>query len=449
MVPRRLPVLAALIATAVALPAAPAAAAGPCAKVVAPGGSDSAAGTADAPYGTPGKLVGALEPGQTGCVRGKVIGDAWIKVDGVTLTSEPGQRGGIVGEVVVDAEAERVTISDLDLRKGDFEYPSPVVLGDDATLSNNDISSDGRGICVLLGAKGHHSRASAERTLITGNRIHDCGTSNNHQHGIYIEHAADTRIIGNEIFDNADRGIQLYPDAQRTEIAGNVLDGNGQNIIISGAMGSATSGTRIHHNIMTNPRIRASVESWFESGSPVGQDNVVERNCIFGGRAQVDLSGGGFVARENLVEDPGYANAAAKDFRLAADSPCGRLLAAGRTGVNLELPVVQPAAAPAPGPVVVTTGVPRDPDAPLSIALKSLRWTPASRTVNVRLKPLEPVTGRTFARVEVRYYGRRWKVVGIPRLVPGRSSKLRVRVPGRARGLRVRATLLKTRAPGA
>ena len=449
MVPRRRFPIAVLLATAVALPAAPAAAAAPCDKVVAPNGSDSAAGTAEAPYATPGKLVGSLAPGQTGCVRGKVTGDAWIKADGATLTSEPGQRGGIVGEVVVDPEAERVTVSDLELRKGDFEYPSPVVLGDDATLRNNDISSDGRGICLLLGAKGHHSNARADRTLITGNRIHGCGTSNNHQHGIYIEHAADTRIIGNEIFDNADRGIQLYPDAQRTEIAGNVIDGNGQNVIISGAMGSASSGTRIHHNVITNPTIRASVESWFESGSPVGQDNVVERNCIFGGRAQIDLSGGGFVARENLNEDPGYADRAAKNFSLPPDSPCARLLAAGREGVNLELPVVQPAAAPDPEPQVVTTGQPRDPDAPLSIALRSLRWTPAKRTVTVKLRPLEPVTGRTFARVEVRYRGRGWKVVGIPRLVPGRSSALRVRVPGRARGLTVRATLLKTTAPAA
>jgi parallel beta-helix repeat protein len=435
---RLFPVLAAALCAA-ALPTAPAVAAEPCAKVVAAGGSDSAAGTAAAPLATPQRMIRQLAPGQTGCVRGAVAGDVWIETSGITLTSEPGQRASLRGEVVIDEETRNVTVSDLTLRKGDFEYPSPVILGDDATLANNDISSDGRGICLLLGAQGHHSGANAERALIAGNRIHDCGTSNNHQHGIYVEHADDTRIIGNEIFDNADRGIQLYPNAQRTEIAGNVIDGNGQGIIISGAGGTATSGTRVHHNVITNPRLRASVESWFEGEK--GTDNIVERNCIFGGRRTIDEGGGGFVARANLFVDPAYVDRGAKDFRLAPGSPCADVLAAGRGAAVPE--IAREPAPVAPAAALVSTTQSGDLNAPLRIGLRSGRITARSRTVTVRLQPLQPVGLRAFARVELRYRGRDWRVVGVKRVLRGYASAVRVRVPRRARGLAVRATLLR------
>jgi parallel beta-helix repeat protein len=438
---RRLFLVLAAASSAAALSAAPAAAADTCDKVVAPGGSDAGAGTAAAPYATPQKVIRQLAPGQTGCVRGAVSGDVWIETSRITLTSEPGQRGTIRGEVVIDEETEGVTVRDLDLRKGDFEYPSPVILGDGATLSGNDITSDGRGICLLLGAQGHHSGANAERATVAGNRIHDCGTSNNHQHGIYVEHATDTKIIGNEIYDNADRGIQLYPNAQRTEIAGNVIDGNGQGIIISGAGGTSTNGTRVHHNVITNPRLRASIESWFDSDSPVGTDNVVERNCIFGGRRTIDQGGGGFVARENLFVDPAYVDRAAKDFRLAPGSPCADVLAAGRGQAAGVLPVDPEPVAPAAA--IVSTTQSGAADAPLRIGLRSGPVTARSRTVTVRLRPLEPVGLQTYARVELRYRGRDWRFVGVKRVVRGYASAIRVRVPRRARGLAVRATLLQ------
>ena len=59
--------------------------------------------------------------------------------------------------------------------------------------------------------------AKLARSRIEANRIHDCGgTTNNQRHAIYVEHAEDTRIVGNVIYDNADRGVQRYPSAQRT-----------------------------------------------------------------------------------------------------------------------------------------------------------------------------------------------------------------------------------------
>ena len=51
--------------------------------------------------------------------------------------------------------------------------------------------------------------------------------TNRHQ-GISVWNAGDTEITQNVIFDNADRGIQLFPNAQRTHVAYNTIDGNGE-----------------------------------------------------------------------------------------------------------------------------------------------------------------------------------------------------------------------------
>ena len=69
----------------------------------------------------------------------------------------------------------------------------------------------------------------ARGTVIERNRIHNCGQlpPTNHHHGIYVEASDGARITDNWIYDNADRGMQLFPDAQGTYIARNVIDGNG------------------------------------------------------------------------------------------------------------------------------------------------------------------------------------------------------------------------------
>jgi parallel beta helix pectate lyase-like protein len=429
-------------ALSVALLPASASAAVTCDRVVAATGSDNAAGTPDAPFATPEKLAGSLQPGQTGCLRGPVKGSMWIEASRATVTSEPGQRGKLVGQVVIDPDADHVTVSDLDLDATGLGRPSPIVLGDDAVVARNDITNNHTPIlCMIVGAKGHDSNATAERLLIEGNRIHDCGVSDNHRHGLYIEHAVDTRIVGNEIFDNADRGIQLYPDAQRTVITGNVIDGNGQGIIISGLGDTPASGTRIRNNVITNARLRAGVESWFPDSK--GTDNLVEGNCVFGGVRQVDTYGGGFTARDNPNVDPQFVNRAAKDFRLREGSPCADLLAAGRSGAELPVtPASVPAEALQPKPEPT-----KDDDGPLRIALMRGAQTPRGRTVLVRVHAIELLPARTYARVEMRYRGRRaWRLVGIRRVQRGRPFAAAVRVPPRARDLAIRATLLR---PGA
>nr|WP_246344789.1 right-handed parallel beta-helix repeat-containing protein [Conexibacter arvalis] len=270
-----------------------------------------------------------MRPGQTACLRrGIYRGDVAIWRSGVTLRSWPGERVRIVGRIWIKRRARDVELHALELDgRNRARLPSPTVNGDGARFVGVDVTTRNAGICFIIGSTRY---GRAVGTAIEGSRIHHCGRlpARNTEHGIYVAEADDTLIAGNVIHDNADRGIQLYPNAQRTVIERNVIDRNGQGIIFSGADGHASSGNVVRNNVISNARIRADVESWYPAGNPRGVGNVVVRNCVFGGRTgTIDLSGGGFVAIDNVVADPGYADPAAGDYRLAPTSPCAPVLA--------------------------------------------------------------------------------------------------------------------------
>jgi hypothetical protein len=54
----------------------------------------------------------------------------------------------------------------------------------------------------------------------------------------------------------------------------------------------------------------------------VGMANVVEHNCLWGGKLGEVEDIEGFSLRGNVVADPRYFDRAAGDFRLADGSPC-------------------------------------------------------------------------------------------------------------------------------
>ncbi|MBV9213964.1 MAG: right-handed parallel beta-helix repeat-containing protein [Actinobacteria bacterium] len=338
---RRSLVGALVAAGAVAFSAGHATADVTCTRVAAPNGSDSGAGTADDPYASVQQLVDSLQPGDTGCLRaGTYSEDVTINSGGsgdgsrVTLTSYPGERATVDGRLYVTDAANYVTVENLNLNGRDAptcasgttceRLPSPTVNGDYVIFSGDDVTNDHVAICFDL---GNASYGRAEHDVIENNRIHDCGRipSSNHDHGIYLTAADDTTVTGNVIYNNADRGIQLYPDAQRTTIEGNIIDGNGEGVIFSGAGGTVSSNNIVEHNIISNARLRYNVESYFPDG--VGSGNVVRDNCLYGG-AEGDVVPGqlGFSATNNLVADPDYADAAAGDYSVGNDR-CAQVLA--------------------------------------------------------------------------------------------------------------------------
>jgi nitrous oxidase accessory protein NosD len=297
-----------------------------CHRTAAPAGSDSAAGTTASPYRTAERLASALQPGQTGCLRaGTYVEDLRVNEGGrpgapVALTSYPGERAKVQGRLHVTDNADWVTISRLDLDgRNAGNLPSPTVNGDNVTFMRNDVTTHHTTICFILGSDQF---GRAVRTTIRLNRIHNCGElpPNNHHHGIYVEASDRARIVDNWIYDNADRGIQLFPDAQSTYVGRNVIDGNGQGLIFS----RESSGNEVEHNLISNSVLRWNIEEWELTGA----SNVARRNCVWSTRSGQYGENGGiqptslFATALNVVADPRFVNRAAHDFRVQPAGGC-------------------------------------------------------------------------------------------------------------------------------
>ena len=355
-----------------------------CDLYASPSGSDSAAGTLSAPLGTVQRLADSLSRGEVGCLREGVYegsgpaGDPFrelkITRPGITLTSAPGEEATISARLWIARGADGVTVSELRLDGANSrDLPSPTVNADGAVFSHDDVTNGHTSICFAVGSPAW---GRARNTVIEENRIHACGQlpAFNHDHGIYLSAADDTVIRGNWIYDNADRGIQLYPDAQRTVITGNVIYGNGEGVIFSGDDTVASSGTQVSGNVIADSRVRRNVESYFPAGAPVGTDNLVSSNCIHGAPGSyyggpdgsgVDSSQVGFTATGNVNRAPEFADASAGDFRLVPGSACAAVLdpapdgrlpgpnaaAASQTTAPTPPPATAPATAPASPPV--------------------------------------------------------------------------------------------------
>jgi len=300
-----------------------------CDLVASPGGSDAASGSASAPFATAQHLVDSLQPGQTGCLRaGTYNEDVEVSNGGnagapVTLTAYPGESAAIVGRFWIAQGANYVTVTGLGLDgKNADNLPSPTVNSNNDTFSYDDVTDEHTAICFNLGSDTY---GVANNTLITHSRIHDCGIlpAANHNHGIYIVDANYTRIEWNLIYDNADRGVQLYPNAQYTTVDHNVIDSNGEGIIFSGDGGEASDHASVYDNLLTNAKIRYDAESWYPSGNPLGIGNSLHDNCVWGGaEGTIDSSGGGFTALSNKIANPDYVDAANHDYHLKPGSPC-------------------------------------------------------------------------------------------------------------------------------
>lgn len=307
----------------------------PCNRYVTAWGSDTGDGSPARPWLSVQRMADALRPGEVGCIAGTRPGDVTIRRGGapgapIVLRSPPGLRGGIRGRLWIADSADHVVVQGLQLDGRNLDggdLPSPTIQGDDVLLLRNDITNGRWAICVILGSIRGYGRA--EDVVLDGNRIHDCGRrpANNHHHGVYLEHAYRTRITNNVILGSADRGIQLYPNAQNSYIARNVLHGNGEGIIFSGNHGYASSGNVVVDNVIVNSRLRYNIEEWWPVGNPVGRRNVATRNCLWGGHdGNVSERPRGFRPARNRVANPRFRNVRSGDLRPGRHSGCAGLL---------------------------------------------------------------------------------------------------------------------------
>ena len=295
----------------------------PAAAIVRNGGTRPACDKVASPRGSVAKLANSLRPGETGCLRAGVYRhNVKIRRGGrpgapTTIRSFPGERATVRGRLYVTNSANHVVVRRLFLDgRNRARLPSPTVNGNNVLFRDNDVTTRHTTICFLLGSDEY---GRARRTVIERNRIHDCGQlpPTNHHHGIYVEASDGARITDNWIYDNADRGVQLFPDAQRTYVARNVIDGNGEGVVFS----RKSANNVVENNVISNPVVRYNIEDFELRG--VG--NVARGNCLWSARhagnaaisPQIEVQ-----TSENLVTEPAYVNRDAKDFRLGPESPC-------------------------------------------------------------------------------------------------------------------------------
>ena len=272
-----------------------------------------------------------LERGQTGCLgEGVHIAPSGVKLTEpeVTLMSAPDESAELAGRLWVAPGADGVRIENLTLDGANPKgSPSPIISASDVVFRGNDVSNDHTAICFSIG--DGPTRPSG--VLIERNRIHDCGElpATNHHHGIYVVDVDGITIRDNWIYDNADRGIQLYPNADSAIITGNVIDGNGQGVIFAGDDDDVSENNLVAGNLITNSVIRFNVESNWDT--EVGSGNVVRGNCI-GGGARDQGNGGlqepaeGYTLADNVIADPLYVGRDTRDFTLTDESPCAGIL---------------------------------------------------------------------------------------------------------------------------
>jgi parallel beta-helix repeat protein len=313
-----------------------------CAKAAAVSGRDTSSGSVAHPFRTVQRLVDALRPGQVGCLfPGTYSGGVSIHRGGrpgkpIVLTSAT-RRALVRGAFWVADDANDVVVTRLRLDGSTTGgQPSPQINGDRVVFRDNDVSNGHTGICFAVGgAFGEYGFAN--QTVIASNRIHDCGRlpRTNHDHGIYLEGSRGARVVGNLIYRNADWGVHLYPEADRTYVAHNVIDGNGGGIIVAGD-GESGEDERPHSsdhnlielNVITNSNALRNIEAWW--GGPVGVGNVARQNCVWNGRAGNIGDRSGLAVTRTVVADPRFVNRGAGNFRMLASSRCRRLGAGPR-----------------------------------------------------------------------------------------------------------------------
>jgi parallel beta-helix repeat protein len=304
-----------------------------CTHVVAPSGSDEAPGTPEAPFRTLARLARQLGPGVVGCLRtGTYAADLLVERGGTAsapavVRSYPGERAKLEGRLLVMPTASFLTLAELDIDGTNTTGDSgPVVLAPDVTIEGCDLTSKNRDGCLRL---GDPLATDASRAVVRKNRIHDCGTTTTSSaSGVKVANGTGMRIVDNEIYGNKDHGILLYPSAQATVVTGNIVDGNGRNVVLGGTAKQTSNDNVIEGNVLTFPVQADSVASFFDPAA-VGRNNVVRRNCLFGGggaEGGIAASRVGFTAEGNVVGDPKYVDRAAHDFRLGAGSACASVL---------------------------------------------------------------------------------------------------------------------------
>jgi hypothetical protein len=320
------------------LPSHPEARSG-CTRYASMSGSDANPGTARRPFAGPQRLLRSLRPGQIGCllagtyrvqelraVRSGVAGAP------ITLRSYPGERARIVTKTdfYVPRGIAYDSFVNLDLSNdtssGEASASMIQDVGTHTVWRGNDISGSDHSTCMQL---GDQDLGAAQRTLIVGNAIHDCGSpaDGNQDQAIYVAVSRSARIARNVFWATAAYAVQLYPDADDTAIVHNVFADSGYGAVIFASdqsdSGLASDRNTFAYNVVSDSA--RGIDSWWGPGG-VGTGNSVRDNCLHGNRDGGDSSLSNIAVAGDVHADPRFVNQHAHDYRLRKGSRCLRVV---------------------------------------------------------------------------------------------------------------------------
>ena len=90
-----------------------------------------------------------------------------------------------------------------------------------------------------------------------------------------------TDIIGNRIYNNDLRGVQLYPDSQGALVKDNSITNNGWGLVFSGSGGYASSNNIVENNSINNSKKGYNIYGVWRSARQIGKGNVARNNCVW------------------------------------------------------------------------------------------------------------------------------------------------------------------------
>lgn len=302
-----------------------------CDRVSAPTGSDlTGTGTQGNPWRTMQKLSDSLTPGQTGCLRNGTYDEDVTATDSglagarITIRSWPGEVARLNGRLVVEGDFLAFSQLVLDGHSAGGSAFGVTVEGDDVALMDNNITSGAAASCLNVGNQGTAAQR-AHRLVLLRNRIHNCRT------GVRVRAATYTAVLNNLIYDNVDRGVRLEPDATSSFVWRNVINGNGEGVLLAGDASDASESNAVHANIVSYSDSRWNIGSSFDAGN-VPSYNHVWNNCLYATNEDTSFNANagivgasatrGFGLYAQTLGEPQFLDRDARDFRLAATSPC-------------------------------------------------------------------------------------------------------------------------------
>jgi hypothetical protein len=250
----------------------------------------------------------------------------------ITLTSVAGETAKLAGTIVVNPGVRGLRLSRLRI-EGLGAANVIKIYGANVVVEDSDITNARRrGSCILLGSPEH---GPAMHPIVRRNVLHDCGdpqnlipgSGNAYDHAIYAANVVGGVIVDNVFWGSAGKVIQLYPHARRTRVAHNVIDAGqsvkGAGVVIAGTVSDPSSHNVVERNIIAYAPRYNVYASW---DGQRGSGNLVRSNCLWRGRSANVGPEIGFDAVENVTADPLFLDRSSRDYRLAEDSECLRVV---------------------------------------------------------------------------------------------------------------------------